>query len=64
MSHPPLPRPLFALQRLRLPQTEAELPEGMPHAALCQRFTLSQSGSQSGALPGSAHTKAVWKARP
>lgn len=64
MSTPPRARPLFALQRLRLPQTEADLPEGMPNAALCHRFTLSQSGSQSGAQPGFAHTKAVWKARP
>jgi hypothetical protein len=50
------PRPLFALQRLRLPQTEAELPEGMLPASLCHRFTLGQSGP----VPA----KAVWKARP
>ncbi|WP_180145471.1 hypothetical protein [Sphingomonas sp. R-74633] len=50
------PRPLFALQRLRLPQSEAELPESMPHAALCHRFTLRQSDP--------APAKAVWKARP
>lgn len=54
------PRPLFAIQRLRLPQTEAELPEGMPPASLCHRFTLSQSGGQTGPTPA----KAVWKARP
>jgi|GEM_PF-1709595 hypothetical protein len=49
-------RPLFALQRLRLPQGGADLPEGTPPAAACHRFTLGQSGP--------APAKAVWKARP
>ncbi|MCH7860897.1 hypothetical protein ACQKOH_09865 [Sphingomonas sp. NPDC092331] len=48
--------PLFAVQRLRLPQAEAEMPESRPAAALCHRFTLGQSGP--------APAKAVWKARP
>jgi hypothetical protein len=48
--------PLFALQRLRLPQSDAEMAERVPHAALCNRFTLGQSGP--------APAKAVWKARP
>lgn len=50
------PRPLFAIQSLRLPQAAAETPEGTPSAALCHRFTLRQSGP----VPA----KAVWKARP
>ncbi|MDQ0252102.1 hypothetical protein ACCC88_17075 [Sphingomonas sp. Sphisp140] len=50
------PRPLFAIQSLRLPQAEADLPQVLPSAALCHRFTLGQSPS--------APAKAVWKARP
>lgn len=50
------PHPLFALQRLRLPQAAAETVEGMPHATPCNRFTLGQSAP--------APAKAIWKARP
>jgi hypothetical protein len=50
------PKPLFAIQRLRLPQGAAETVEGLPSPALCHRFTLGQTGP--------APAKAIWKARP